>query len=202
MENGGCGTAHHTHHSADASRDSSSAGPTPGRSATGAPAAIKRFRSIVNTRRRSKEASVKALRRATAGRRYPGGIADAAFASTAVLNTSSPLSITMSRAQLSPGSRHTARELNNRVNQIARRRASAARNASHSSDQGPGAHKGSSVNHGDALISSLGNIRGGPQLTEGPFCDRGLPSASPTALRQQEVTPFFNFYRTRDGSRR
>jgi hypothetical protein len=67
-----------------------------------------------------------------------------------VLNTSSPLSITMSRAQLSPGSRHTARELNNRVNQIARRRASAARNASHSSDQGPGAHKGSSVNHGDA----------------------------------------------------
>ena len=38
---------HHTHHSADASRDSSSAGPTPKRSATGAPAAIERFSSVV-----------------------------------------------------------------------------------------------------------------------------------------------------------
>src|SRR5262245_44347556 len=43
VEDGGCGTAHHTHHSADASRDSSSAGRAPRRSATGAPAAIKRF---------------------------------------------------------------------------------------------------------------------------------------------------------------
>src|SRR5512134_3221580 len=40
VENRGCGT-HHTHHSADASRDSSSAGPAPRRSATGAPAATK-----------------------------------------------------------------------------------------------------------------------------------------------------------------
>ena len=69
VENGGCGTTHHTHHSADASRDSSSAGPTPRRSATGAPAAIKRFSSVVNTRRRSKEARVKASRRAATGRR-------------------------------------------------------------------------------------------------------------------------------------
>ena len=60
---------HHTHHSADASRDSSSAGPTPRRSATGAPAAIKRFSSVVNTRKRSKEARVKASRRAATGRR-------------------------------------------------------------------------------------------------------------------------------------
>src|SRR5262245_65482790 len=66
VENGGW---HYTHHSADASRDSSSAGPTPSRSAAGAPAAIKRFSSVVNTRRRSKEASVKASRRAATGRR-------------------------------------------------------------------------------------------------------------------------------------
>src|SRR3954447_6717957 len=46
VENGACGP-HHTHHSADASRDSSSARPTPRRSATGAPAAIKRFSSVV-----------------------------------------------------------------------------------------------------------------------------------------------------------
>ena len=38
------------------------------------------------------------------------------------------------RAQPSAGSRHTTLESNNRVNQIARRRASAARKASHSSD--------------------------------------------------------------------
>ena len=71
VENGGCGNhlTHHTHHSADASRDSSSAGPTPRRSATGAPAAIKRFSSVVNTRRRSKEPRAKASRRAAAGRR-------------------------------------------------------------------------------------------------------------------------------------
>src|SRR5262245_49094724 len=69
MENGGCGTAHYTHHGAAASRDSSSAGPTPRRSATGAPAPIKRFSSVVNTRKRSKEARVKASRRAATGRR-------------------------------------------------------------------------------------------------------------------------------------
>ena len=71
VENGGCRkpVRHHTHHSADASRDSSSAGPTPRRSATGAPAAIKRFSSVVNTRKRSKEARVNASRRAAAGRR-------------------------------------------------------------------------------------------------------------------------------------
>src|SRR5829696_7684611 len=51
VENGGCGTTHHTHHSADASRDSSSAGPTPRRSATGAPAVVKRLSSVVNTRK-------------------------------------------------------------------------------------------------------------------------------------------------------
>src|SRR4030095_13028807 len=73
VENGGCGT-HHTHHSADASRDSWSAGATPRRSATGAPAAIKRLSSVVKTRKRSKEARVKASRRAATGRRYPGGI--------------------------------------------------------------------------------------------------------------------------------
>src|SRR5262247_4254186 len=66
VENGGW---HYTHRSADASRDSSSAGPTPRRSATGAPAAIRRFSSVVNTRRRSKEARVKASRRAATGRR-------------------------------------------------------------------------------------------------------------------------------------
>src|SRR6516164_2305010 len=54
VENGGRGTTHHTHHSADASRDASSAGPTPRRSATGAPADIRRFSSVVNTRMRSK----------------------------------------------------------------------------------------------------------------------------------------------------
>src|SRR5687768_4598324 len=69
VKNAGCGTTHHTHHSADASRDSSSAGPTPRRSATGAPAAIKRFSSVVKTRRRSKEATVKASRRAATRRR-------------------------------------------------------------------------------------------------------------------------------------
>ncbi len=69
VENGGCGTRHHSHHSADASRDSSSAGPAPRRSATGAPAAIKRFSSVVNTRRRSKAPRVKASRRAATGRR-------------------------------------------------------------------------------------------------------------------------------------
>ena len=71
VENGGGGESvrHHTHHSADASRDSSSAGPTPRRSATGAPAAIKRFSSVVNTFMRSKEARVKASRRAATGRR-------------------------------------------------------------------------------------------------------------------------------------
>src|SRR5207248_11759970 len=65
VENGGWGepVRHYTYHSADASRDSSSAGPTPRRSATGAPAAIKRFSSVVNTRKRSKEARVKASRR-------------------------------------------------------------------------------------------------------------------------------------------
>src|SRR5262245_56059853 len=61
VEDGGW---HYTHHSADASRDSSSAGPTPKRNATGAPAAIKRFSSVVNTRKRSKEPRVKTLRRA------------------------------------------------------------------------------------------------------------------------------------------
>src|SRR6185437_11976698 len=65
---------HYTHHSAHASRDSSSAGPTPRRSVTGAPAAIKRFSSVVNTRKRSNEATVKASRRAATGRREPGGI--------------------------------------------------------------------------------------------------------------------------------
>ena len=44
VENGGRDTDH-THHSVDASRDSSSAGPMPRRSATGAPAVIKRFSS-------------------------------------------------------------------------------------------------------------------------------------------------------------
>src|SRR5262245_45569872 len=68
VENGGCGN-HYTHLSADASRDSSSAGPTPRRSATGAPVAIKRLSSVVNTRKRSKEARVKASRRAATGRR-------------------------------------------------------------------------------------------------------------------------------------
>src|ERR687888_2551691 len=68
VENRGCGN-HYTHHSADASRDSSSAGPAPRRSATGAPAAIRRFNSVVNTRRRSNEASVKASRRAATERR-------------------------------------------------------------------------------------------------------------------------------------
>src|SRR5688500_8765731 len=69
VENGGAGATHHTHHSADASRDSSSAGPAPRRSATGAPADTKRFSSVVNTRKRSKEARVKAARRAATGRR-------------------------------------------------------------------------------------------------------------------------------------
>src|SRR6478672_867813 len=71
VENGGCGESvrHHTHHSADASRDSSSTGPTPRRSATGAPAAIRRLSSVVNTRKRSKEARVNPSRRATTGRR-------------------------------------------------------------------------------------------------------------------------------------
>src|SRR6267142_4780227 len=74
VENGGWRepVRHHTHHSADASRDSPSAGPTPRRSATGAPAAIRRFSSVVNTRKRSKEATVNASRRAAAGRRQPG----------------------------------------------------------------------------------------------------------------------------------
>src|SRR5262245_38454721 len=67
VEDGGCGT-HYTHRSADVSRDSSSAGPTPRRSATGAPAAVSRFNSVVNTRKRSKEARVKASRRAATGR--------------------------------------------------------------------------------------------------------------------------------------
>ncbi len=66
MENGGW---HYTHHRADASRDRSSAGPAPSRSATGAPAAIKRFSSVVNIRKRSNEAIVKPSRRAAAGRR-------------------------------------------------------------------------------------------------------------------------------------
>src|SRR5215510_10500619 len=68
VENGGCGR-HYTHHNADASRDSSSGGPTPRRSATGAPAAIRRFSSVVNTRKRSNEATVNASRRAATGRR-------------------------------------------------------------------------------------------------------------------------------------
>src|SRR5262245_49749652 len=68
VENGGRGITHHTHHKADARRDSSSTGPAPRRSATGAPAAIKRFSSVVNTRTRSKEARVKASRRAASGR--------------------------------------------------------------------------------------------------------------------------------------
>src|SRR5262252_8545875 len=58
------GATRYTHHSAEASLDSSSAGPTPRRSATGAPDVIKRFSSVVNTRKRSKEARVKASRRA------------------------------------------------------------------------------------------------------------------------------------------
>src|SRR5262249_47907776 len=61
VENGGW---HYTHHSADASRDSSSAGPIPKRSLTGAPPATKRFSSVVKMRKRSKEARVKASRRA------------------------------------------------------------------------------------------------------------------------------------------
>src|SRR5262249_20355531 len=69
VENGGRGITHHTHHSADATRDRSRAGPALRRSATGAPAAIRRFSSVVNTRRRSKEARVKASRRARTGRR-------------------------------------------------------------------------------------------------------------------------------------
>src|SRR5678815_5226975 len=80
VKNGGC-ERHYTHHSADASRDSSSAGPTPRRSATGAPAAIKRFSSVVNTRKRSKEARVKTSRRAATERRLPGGIGGGALAS-------------------------------------------------------------------------------------------------------------------------
>src|SRR5262245_33292748 len=70
VENGGRRKPirHHTHHSADASRDTSSAGPAPRRSATGAPAALRRFSSVVNTRKRSKEASVKASRRAATER--------------------------------------------------------------------------------------------------------------------------------------
>jgi exonuclease III len=58
----------------------------------------------------------------------PVGIGGVACASIASRNTTSPFSITMSRAELSAGSRHTTLESNNRVNQIARRRASAARN--------------------------------------------------------------------------
>src|SRR5262245_4567863 len=79
VEDGRCGThlvdysactsLHYIAHSADARRDSSSAGPTPSRSVTGAPAAIKRFSSVVNTRKRSKEARVKASRRVATGRR-------------------------------------------------------------------------------------------------------------------------------------
>src|SRR5262245_48836585 len=71
VENGGREepVRHYTHHSADASRDPSSGGPTPSRNATGAPAALKRFSSVVNTRKRSKEARVKASRRAATGRR-------------------------------------------------------------------------------------------------------------------------------------
>src|SRR5436190_14073000 len=136
VENGGYRepVRHYTHHSADASRDSSSARPTPRRSATGAPAAIRRFSSVVNTRKRSKEATVNASRRAAAGRRQPGGIGGGALASTAALNGISPCSITMSRAQPSSGSRHTTLESASRVNQIARRRASAARKASHSNE--------------------------------------------------------------------
>src|SRR5437867_791047 len=95
VENGGYRepVRHHTHHSADASRDSSSARPTPRRSATGAPAAIRRFSSVVNTRKRSKEATVNASRRAAARRRQPGGIGGGALASTAALNGTSPCSI-------------------------------------------------------------------------------------------------------------
>src|SRR4051812_20846565 len=69
VENGGGGTRHHTHHSAEASRDRSSAGPSPKRSATGAAAVIRRFSSVVNTRTRSKAARVNASRRAASGRR-------------------------------------------------------------------------------------------------------------------------------------
>src|SRR5512134_2368571 len=49
VENGGCGITHHTHRTSDASRDASRARPTPRRSAIGAPAAIKRFSSVVST---------------------------------------------------------------------------------------------------------------------------------------------------------
>src|SRR4029450_7417112 len=90
VENGGCGT-HHTHHSADASRDSSSAGPTPRRSATGAPAAIKRFSSVVNTRKRSSEPRVNPSRPAATGRREPVGISGVAFAASVLLNTTQPV---------------------------------------------------------------------------------------------------------------
>src|SRR5262245_30836306 len=89
VENGGCG-GHYTHHSADASRDASSGAPTPRRSATGAPAAIKRFSSVVNTRKRSNEATVNLSRRAAVARRQPGGIGGGVFASTAVLAATSP----------------------------------------------------------------------------------------------------------------
>jgi hypothetical protein len=59
-------TAHarHTHQSAPASRESASAGAMPKRSATGAPAATRRLSSVVNTRKRSKRATVKSSRRA------------------------------------------------------------------------------------------------------------------------------------------
>ena len=123
----------HTHHSADASRDSSSAGPTPRRSATGAPAAIKRFSSVVNTRKRSKEARVEPpdvwpLDGDARWNRWRCVCVHCrAQHDLALLDHDEPY-------RLSPGSRHTTLESNSRVNQIARRRASAARNASHSSD--------------------------------------------------------------------
>lgn len=56
------------------------------------------------------------------------------FRPAVVLTVISPFSITMSRARLSPGSRHATLDSANRVSQIARRRASAPRNATHSSD--------------------------------------------------------------------
>jgi len=57
-------TQGHTHQSVAASRASASAGAMPKRTATGAPAATRRLSSVVSTRKRSKQATVKSPRRA------------------------------------------------------------------------------------------------------------------------------------------
>ena len=129
------GRARHTHQRTDARCTSASGGATPSRSATATSAATRRFSSVVRTRKRSKHAKVKASPRAATGRVWPGGIGGVASASMFALTTTSPFSITINRAPAMPGSVQSTLESTRRVNQIARRRASAPRNARHSRER-------------------------------------------------------------------